>query len=218
MSTRRRQGALLVLLVAGISILWVAHSAFAQGYVSLSGLPELNKAPGDRNVSGYLNMIYTTIVSLGALFAVVKIAYAGIKYSMSDIVTSKEDAKNDIQGALIGLAILLIPYIVLATIYPGLINFNFLGGVQPVQTVTQSRVQTGTQNTSSGSASGAQLMTKVGSTFTIHDPGGPQHGQQGTVTRISKTSGGYRYMVRYTDGNETNVGCFNLTPVPPECN
>jgi hypothetical protein len=76
-------------------------------------------------------------VGIGAILAFIKISIAGVKWSMSDVITDKSEAKKDIQGALLGLAILLIPFIVLNTIYGGLTNLNVLDSAQNVQINTQ---------------------------------------------------------------------------------
>jgi hypothetical protein len=66
------------------------------------------------------------LIVIGALIGVVKIVFAGVKYSLSDIITDKHDAKEDIMGVFLGLVLLLIPFIVLNTIYPDLTNLNIL--------------------------------------------------------------------------------------------
>jgi hypothetical protein len=57
------------------------------------------------------------------VLAVLKITIAGVKYMLSDVVTSKESAKKDIQGALFGLLIVLAAVIILNTINPSLSRF-----------------------------------------------------------------------------------------------
>ena len=62
-----------------------------------------------------------------------------MKYSLSDIVTDKASAKHDIQGVLLGLAILLIPFIVLNTINPNLTSLNILKSAQKLNLNVPSR-------------------------------------------------------------------------------
>ena len=102
-----------------------AEVASAGNYQPLVGLPQVAGQTG-QTLSGYFNQIYIVTIAVGAILAFIKIAMAGVQYSLTDIVTSKEDAKKSIKGALLGLAILLIPFIVLNTIYPGLTNLNVL--------------------------------------------------------------------------------------------
>jgi hypothetical protein len=64
--------------------------------------------------------------------AVVKIIFAGVKYMLSDLVTSKEAAKKDIRGALIGLLIVLGAVLILNTINPQLKGLTALDGLTTV--------------------------------------------------------------------------------------
>lgn len=103
------------------------------GYVPIVGIPGLTN-DGTRSLADFFNTAYVVLIGLGALFAVLKISLAGVKYSLSDLISSKSEARNDIYGSLLGLAILLIPYIVLSTINPNLVNLNVLeGGLAPLQ-------------------------------------------------------------------------------------
>lgn len=115
-------------ILAGIAVFALgASSAHGAGltYEPLVGIPQLEGASAN-NLADYFNNIYLLTIAIGALIAVVKIMIAGVKYSFSDIVTNKEEAKKDIFGVLLGLAILLVPFIVLNTIYPGLTSLDIL--------------------------------------------------------------------------------------------
>lgn len=100
-------------------------------YQPLVGIPQLgNAAPnaqeGTGNMAAYFNKLYLLAIAVGAIIAFVKISIAGVKWSLSHVVTDKSDAMNDIRGALIGMVVLLAPYIVLSTIYGNLVNLNVL--------------------------------------------------------------------------------------------
>lgn len=73
-----------------------------------------------------INQLYIMLIVAGSIFAVIKIVLAGLKWSTSDIVSNKHDAMHDIQGVLLGLAILLAPAIVLSTINKDILNLNVL--------------------------------------------------------------------------------------------
>ena len=74
--------------------------------------------------SGLVNALYLLLIGIGATYGVLKIAFAGVRYAMSDVVTSKQDAMHDITGVFKGLAILLLPAIVLGTINKDLLNLD----------------------------------------------------------------------------------------------
>ena len=50
-------------------------------------------------LDGLLNNIFLLAISAAAIFAVIKIIIGGVKYMLSDVVTTKESAKKDIKGA-----------------------------------------------------------------------------------------------------------------------
>jgi hypothetical protein len=92
----------------------------------LTGIPGLDKLNKDTTIPEYINQVYLLIIVVGALLGVMRLAWAGVKYSLSDVVTEKSEAKHDMTGVLMGLAILLIPFVVLKEINPDLVNLNVL--------------------------------------------------------------------------------------------
>lgn len=99
---------------------------FAQeGRITFHSLPGLSS--GDTfTTEQYINALYTLAISLAAILAVIKLIWAGVQYMLTDIVTSKQKAKDDIKGALLGLMIILAAVTILNTINPNLTNLNFL--------------------------------------------------------------------------------------------
>ncbi len=96
------------------AIIFLPTVTFAQRY--LVDLPIDTKGSFDE----YINLLYKMSISVAALLAVVKIIIAGAKYMLSDIVTNKSEAKKDIQGALLGLLLIIGAVIILNTINPAL--------------------------------------------------------------------------------------------------
>lgn len=84
-------------------------------YQPLVGIPGVSDP---QNFDEYLQSIYATAISLAALLAVIKIVIAGVKWMTTDIVTSKSDAKKDIEGAVFGLLIILGAVLILYIINP----------------------------------------------------------------------------------------------------
>jgi len=126
-------------------------TAYAQTptFSPLVGIPGITDLSTDTSIPDYLNAVYKLTIVLAALFGVLKIAYAGVQYSLSEVITDKHHAKDDIKGVLLGLAILLIPFIVLSTINPNLTNLDVLntdkmdmnvpsGDQQSIQQVSQN--------------------------------------------------------------------------------
>jgi len=108
----------LTSILLGITLL--PASALAQNF--LVGIPGIGSPTGD--FDGYINAIYAMFISIAALLAVVKIVIAGVKYMFTDIVPQKTQAKQDIQGAIFGLVLILGAVLILTVINPDLTNFN----------------------------------------------------------------------------------------------
>ena len=68
----------------------------------------------------YINALYKLSIAIAALLAVIKIIIAGLKWMLTDLITSKEDAKKDIQGAVLGLLIIIAAVVILNEINPQL--------------------------------------------------------------------------------------------------
>lgn len=113
-----------ILLGLIICIASLPAVAGAAGFVPLVGIPGVDaNEPG---LGTYINAIYRLSISIAALLAVIKIVAAGAKYMLSDIVTSKEEAKKDIQGALVGLLIVLAAVVILTTVNSDLTKTDLL--------------------------------------------------------------------------------------------
>jgi hypothetical protein len=123
----------LTLGVIGVVFLSVIPTGVhAQEFIPLVGIPYVDTQSSDLSLAGYVNALYTAAISIAAFMAVVKIIFAGVKYMLSDVVTSKEDAKKDIRGALIGLLIVIGAVLILNTINPQLKGLGALEGMTPV--------------------------------------------------------------------------------------
>jgi hypothetical protein len=53
---------------------------------------------GEGSFDAFINQLYIFSITLAALFAVIKIIVAGVKYSLSEIVNTKGEAKGEIRG------------------------------------------------------------------------------------------------------------------------
>ena len=79
--------------------------------------------PAQKNALGsYLNLMLKIFIGICAVLAVVMIVMGGIEYMTSELVSSKEEGKSKITGALFGLLIALASYALLNTINPDLLK------------------------------------------------------------------------------------------------
>ncbi len=89
-------------------------------YTPLVGLP--GYTPGTGGFTNFVNYVYGLSISVAALLAVIKIVLAGVKWMLSDVVTDKTDAKKDIEGALIGLIVIISAVLIISTINPTIVG------------------------------------------------------------------------------------------------
>ncbi len=108
-------GALLLLLPASLS----AQGSVYSPLVDLSNAGQGNQV---QTFEQYINFLYGMSIAVAALLAVIKIVIAGAKYMLDDVITGKEQAKQDIQGAILGLLIILSAVIILELINPQLVE------------------------------------------------------------------------------------------------
>ncbi len=113
-------------VIIGIGILLTPLLSFAAGdFVPLVGIPFVDTTEVS-SLPAYANALYIAAISLGAVIAVLKIIWAGIKYMLSDVITDKSKAKQDIRGALIGLIIMISAVLILNTINPQITQLTAL--------------------------------------------------------------------------------------------
>jgi len=126
-----------------VSVLFLAFfatTAFGanETFSPLTGLPGITNLK-TATLPEYINAIYLALIGFGALIAVIRIAWAGVKYATHPGNHHEiEGAKDDIRGVLLGLAILLLPYVVLNTINPELTSLNVLKSAPNVNTKDNS--------------------------------------------------------------------------------
>jgi hypothetical protein len=96
----------------------------AQEFVPLVGIPFIDNVDvggtASTRLSAYASAFYIAAISLGAVVAVLKIIFAGVKYMLSDVITDKSQAKTDIKGALLGLILIIGAVLMLNTISPNI--------------------------------------------------------------------------------------------------
>lgn len=92
-------------------------------YTPLEPLPGA-EASTYSSLSKYLSYMFTLLLSIGAMIAVVTLVIAGITYMVSEVVDKKSQAKERIRAAFWGLALLLTSWLILHTINPNLLNFS----------------------------------------------------------------------------------------------
>ena len=113
--------------------------------------------PGGGLIS-FTNSLFTTAISIGALLAVLMIAYGGWQLMVSDIADKRREANERIQNAIIGLLMLLATVLVLRTVNPDIVALRLFQGTAQV---TSGSNTTNGNNTSQSSG----LPTPVSSPY-----------------------------------------------------
>lgn len=118
---------LIFLLILSPTLALAAGPAQYQPLVDLFA-----SANTDDNFNGFINGLYVISISIAALLAVIKIVIAGVKWMLSDVVTSKSEAKKDITGALIGLLVVLSAVLILTIINPDIVKNDVVISPTPI--------------------------------------------------------------------------------------
>src|SRR3989338_7182265 len=100
-------------------------------------LAELYSSP---DLSGFINGLFKFGIALGAIIAVLRLAYAGYLYmGQSDMWSHKGEAKTIIADVTFGLLILLSIYLILYQINPGILKLDALKNIKPMEQTTSGQ-------------------------------------------------------------------------------
>lgn len=98
------------------------------------------------DLSVFINALFKFAIAIGAIGAVLRLAYAGYLYMAQDMWTSKGKAKEVIGDVTLGVILLLGVWIILNQINPDILKLNALqkiqgsGGGTPATAPTQTNV------------------------------------------------------------------------------
>lgn len=111
-----------------LSLLVLTPAAvFAQeNFVPLSGLPGIPETVDSSTLTDFLNNLYKICIGVAAALAVFQIMHGGIKFMTNKgSISENEQARSLIQGAVLGLILVLSPVIVFGIINPRILELNF---------------------------------------------------------------------------------------------
>lgn len=128
--------ALLVVLIATPHLVSAQCNAGAGGFVPLEcfdNSPKLRDAYTTEEFGPFLQKVFVGAISLGAILAVLRLAYAGFLYMASDLPSVKGRSKEVIQDTLLGLFLLLAIWIILRQINPDILDLQIKAPENPVE-------------------------------------------------------------------------------------
>lgn len=120
----------LLTISALLLLIAVQVSAQTQGqnlpYIPLEPIVGVTTGANEQAISfpTLLKNLFNILLTLGALFSVTMLTVSGIRYMLSDVVTSKEKALKRITACLWGLLLIAGSWLILYTINPQLLNFT----------------------------------------------------------------------------------------------
>jgi hypothetical protein len=140
-----------------------------------AGATQVNNALNSSSLPQYINSVFTIVLSIGAMLAVLRIAYGGYIYMGSaDMWGNKQQAKEIIGDAIIGLLLLFAIYLILYQINPNLLNLNVLNDIQKVPTTSSTPTATTCQSANCTGVNDSGGVTSANAGGTAQQIGGYQ--------------------------------------------
>lgn len=112
-----------------VSLIGVEYAAAQGAFVPLAETPggsRLGNLYQSANLGDFINRLFTAALSLGAILAVLRLAFAGYMYMTTDAWGQKGKAKEIIGNVVLGLLLLLSIWLILRQINPQLLDLNIL--------------------------------------------------------------------------------------------
>lgn len=100
-------------------------TVWGAGYEPMIALPGFENVNSE-SLEDYLQTLYVIVIIVAAVVAVGKLMLAGLQYIGDDLITSKQAAKGNIRGAILGLVIIILATVILRTINPNLVTLPFI--------------------------------------------------------------------------------------------
>lgn len=121
--------------------------------------------PGGQGPAGLIANFYSFAFLIAGFLAFVMIVYGGVRYTFSGgNSSSKEEAKEAIKQALLGLGLLLVAYLILSTINPDLTQLR-MPTLSPYVPVPPATGPTPIADHCGGCPEGSQCRTEDGETY-----------------------------------------------------
>lgn len=140
---------IIMLSLSSIFPLFVNAEPAADSYVMIATGTPLSDSSGKTDMATFLPAVFKLGIGIAGALAVIYIIVGGFQYLSTDAINGKEEGKERINNALIGLILAISAYTILNTINPKLVDLNL-----SIETLPQ----------------GGPLSTGLG---TIPPPGGP---------------------------------------------
>ena len=153
------------------------------GYTPLEPIPGLTTDTGGKydltSSTGFANLIsavFKILISAGALLAVLSLTLGGVQYMTANSLGNKKNGLDRAKASIYGILLIAAIYIILNTLNPNLLKFNF--NPCPVNNATCASINYNVTNTTSNTTA----ATPAGGTV---NGGGTALGDVATVGTIT---------------------------------
>jgi hypothetical protein len=99
-------------------------NAGSDAYQLLAPIPEFGDSYNVGSFDKYVNIFIKLSITVAAILAVIFIVLGGFKYMTSESLSLKEEGKENIKNAIIGLILLSASFLILNTINPQILKFK----------------------------------------------------------------------------------------------
>ena len=196
----------------------------------LPGIKDDLVPTGKGALGSYLNTMLRIFIGICAVLAMVMIVLGGLEYMTSELISSKENGKHKITGAIFGLIIALGSYALLNTINPDLLNTDVnIEGVK-IQIALKEAIPSDTGNPPGATAgcSAGVIKTTI-NMFACGDIVQNVNNMLADAKNagLNITGGGYRSIeqqkqlrIEHCNGDYTNsnASCIPPTALPGQSN
>lgn len=110
------------LILLSLALLFIPASVHAVDFQALTGIPGIKEAGSSQNLGTLINNLYRIAIGIAGVIAVLQIIKGGITYMLGDGVTEKREATHHIRMSVLGLFLVLSPYLVFSIIDPRIVN------------------------------------------------------------------------------------------------
>jgi len=94
-------------------------------YTLLAPIPQLTNDDGKTtNLTQYIKGSFELAIYIGSILAFVMISYGGLVYATSDALSGKQQGREYITDAVVGLLLVLSSWVILYTINPNMVSFD----------------------------------------------------------------------------------------------
>ncbi|PIR37269.1 MAG: hypothetical protein COV34_03545 [Candidatus Zambryskibacteria bacterium CG10_big_fil_rev_8_21_14_0_10_42_12] len=150
-----KKGFISLLFTLSLALSCVPMISFAQESREYTLLAPLPLGQGGTEVTrtdfaGYINGMYRFVLGVAGILAVIMIIYAGFVYMTTDAFQKKQEGREHIKNAILGLLLAISTWLILNTINPNLLQFNFQ--IQRPVTTVQPLVIPGSGSPDNGAA------------------------------------------------------------------